>query len=154
MESEPVITSLILSDGVIVERGTNKVSLIGCFHSLVLPKFPGVYPGFFATLTVTNLGLATTKLALTIRIENEHTGHVLASGGGQVDIKVEATGSTDSTINTEFRKTSIDIPLRFGPVTFPQPGAYLAVVLANNETIFKRHLIIQPPPPKPSTPNS
>ena len=137
MESEPVVTSLILSDSVIVERGTNKVSLIGCFHTLTFPKFPAKHPGWFATLSLTNLAPTGIKLAVTIRVEIEQTGHVLASAGSEINIAVQGATAMPAAVIAEFRKMTIDVPLRLGSMNFQQAAAYSVVVLVNNEQFFQ-----------------
>jgi len=47
IESEPtVLPSIFLSDLSIVEHGTQKRSLVGCFDKFTFPLFPANYPGF------------------------------------------------------------------------------------------------------------
>ena len=141
MDPEPVITSIILSDGAITEQGTGKVSMIGCFNSIAVPKFPHVHPGFFANIGITNLPPGGSKIALTIRVEVESTGHVLGSAGGDIEFGAPTPGD----VPFDLRKMVVDIPIRFGPVVFPQPGPYSIVVLVNNERLLARNLILQLP---------
>jgi hypothetical protein len=148
MESEPVITSVLLADGVIMEHGTGKFNLIGCFNMLAAPKFPVTHPGFFAVLGITNLQGQMVKLTITIRIEDPASGHVLASTAGILQLTF--LPGMDSA------KMLIDLPVRFPPVVFPNPGFYSIVVLCNNEPLEKRNLFLQqvdpPPQLKPPPP--
>lgn len=149
MEAEPVISSMILADAAIVEQGTGKLTLIGCFHVIKATIFPCTHPGFFAVVTLTNLPDGETSFAMTVRVEVESTGHVLVSAGGHIKVNISAKVENPP---YDARKLAIDIPIRLDNVVFPQQGAYSVVLLGNNEPLYKRNLIVEQiatRPPKP-----
>ncbi len=149
MEKDPVVAFVALSDGAIREHLTLKLSLIGCFHALHFKKFPTPPRTMFATITLTNIPLGTTKLALTVRVEEEGTGHVLCSVSSN-PVTVDMKHSPDAG-SFDVRKVLFDIPIRIPSISFPKPGTYSVVVLGNNEQLTARNLIIgaavQPPQP-------
>lgn len=140
MDAEPIITSIILSDGVIVEAGTGKMSRIGCFNSLLMPRGP--HPGFFASVGITNVLSVASELKVTVRIEDPTSGHVLGSAGAEM--KFENPGPDGPHPPPEIRNLILDISVRFNHVLFPRPGLYEVVVLVDNEPLQKRALLVQP----------
>src|SRR5207248_1620207 len=82
---EPTLCgAIILSDTVIREAGTGKLSLIGCFTNWNSSQFPFPVPPFCATALVTNFRGKLEKASITMRIEDPKTGHVLTSVSGAI----------------------------------------------------------------------
>jgi hypothetical protein len=53
MTPAPVVLSMSLCDFVIIEEGTGKASLIGCFDRLVVPTFPSPPRDLFLSAELT-----------------------------------------------------------------------------------------------------
>src|SRR6266849_1511382 len=71
MVPPPLVIGLTVCDYVLVEAGTNKVSLIGSFRELPLDRFPGTAPPFHVYAALTDaLGEATIEIAIS-RIDTE-----------------------------------------------------------------------------------
>jgi hypothetical protein len=154
MSTEPVISSIILSDWVILEHGTAKMSRIGCFNTRALPSFTIPYPGFFVSVGLSNVVGRVSEINITARIEDPATGHVIASAAA--NMKMGLTGPEGMQPPPELHSLIIDIPIRFGPMIFPKPGVYEVVVLCDNQDATKRPLLIQsagPPSPAPELPH-
>jgi hypothetical protein len=79
MQIEPLLMpGIILSDLVIREAGSNKISLIGCFQRFQFPQFPFSTGQWFATVGVTGIRDAT-SFNVTARIEVADSAHVVSS---------------------------------------------------------------------------
>lgn len=130
---EPVLMPGInLSDLVIKEAGSNKVSLIGCFQAFNFPQFPARIGRFFVSITVTNLRGKPEELNVTCRLEVAGTGHVVSSVSGKVQFSPE---------NPAFDpRMGIEISLPFMNVAFPSAGTYCFVVLVDNEEVGRRNV--------------
>lgn len=142
-DSEPVVLGIILSDLVIQEQGTGKISLIGCFNNYNSNRFPFV-SGFFVTVILTNLKGKIDQIQVTIRIENQKTGFVLTNvaGGGKVKEGVVLTGNE-----------CIECPLPVPQCVFQTPDVYSVVVLVNGDKIGSRPFLVgQINPSIPPTP--
>ncbi len=135
MNAELVASSIVLSDGVIIEHGTGKLSLIGCFNALCFSQFPSAHPGITATIGITNLKSKKFSVNITARIEDPNTGHVISSSGGKIDGELQG--------EVDVHQLTIDLPVRFTVIVFPAPGFYSMVVLADNEMIGKKLFLVQ-----------
>ncbi len=133
-EMEPaLLKSIMLSDTVIREGGTNKLSLIGIFAQFNASKFPFQIPLFYATPFITNLSGTHESIAVVLRIENPSTGDVLASASGT--IQPGEAGSEPAPID---RDVIFEIPYPFPGVVFPEAGRYVIKALINGEEIGER----------------
>jgi hypothetical protein len=84
MENEPVvIPAILLSDGVIREAGTGKLSYIGVFSQWNVPQLPFLVAPFFITAHVANFRHGGREVPVTLRIEKPD-GHALWSVEGKV----------------------------------------------------------------------
>jgi hypothetical protein len=127
---EPVIISaILLSDHVIREAGTNKLSLIGAFSHWNCPVFPFSTPPFWITAFITNFRSPNILVNITVRVEDVGSGHTLASATGQ--IKFGPTPIPEGAM--------VEIPFRLNSMTLFHPGTYRAVLLTNDEKIGERH---------------
>lgn len=132
-EIEPTLAhAIILSDGVIREEGTQKLSYIGSFHNFNSPRFPFTSMPFVATAFISNLRADPGEIKITIRIENSDSGHVICSSTAGIGFK----GKVD-------RNEVFEVPIGMGAITFPGAGLYKAVVLVNNESIGSRDLNVK-----------
>jgi hypothetical protein len=142
LKSEPVaISAILLSDSSIVEQGTQKRSVIGCFEQISLPKLPSPYGRFWVTAWISNIVGTLSEMTLTTRIQ-EKSGHVVFSSGTKIQFPRET--SFDNTVTLAF-STPID------GITFPRTGIYTIVVLLNGEEVGKRdfNVLEQQPNPNP-----
>jgi hypothetical protein len=144
MESEPVVPVIIYSDSVIREHGTGKLSLIGTFQTFTFPKFPIQFGGFWMTVYVTNIREAK-PFVITARIEEQQTGHVIASTMANVNLNVQEAGKVNPDV-------MIEIPMRFGLCVFPHPGKYRSVVLFDGTELNSRVLLVMQVPPQTNLP--
>ena len=88
-----LVKGIILSDSVIREHGTGKLSLIGCFTTYNFQILPSVAQPFVVTVFLTNLEGRLETFPITVRIEAPDSGHVLASSMAHLSTDIEA--STD-----------------------------------------------------------
>jgi len=137
MQVEPQLTpGIILSDLVIREGGSNKLSLIGCFQRFHFPKFPAQTGRWFATVGVTGIRDAN-KFNVTGRIEVGESAHVVSSTNALVEFK----SKSDQTIRPEM---IFEVPLPFNRVVFQDAGQYVVVVLVDTEEVGRRTLAVAP----------
>ena len=134
MQSDPACAAIMLSDTVIREQGTGKLSLIGCFTALNAPKFPFATPPFFVTPFITNLRGKIEDLHITVRIEDAHS-FVLSNVAGHVSLRKDAPPVPDVAV--------LEIPFPVAPFMVQTAGNYLVKVLLNNEQIGVKPLIVR-----------
>jgi hypothetical protein len=134
MDAEPVVSpSILFSDLTIREFGTDKISLIGTFSQFNAPRFPFLAPLFHVTVLLTNIKGPIESLPVTIRIEAEGSGHVIASTTGQIPLPATHTLA-------DIAQLVFGIP----PTQYQAPGRYDVHVLVRNEPIAKRPLFVKP----------
>ena len=130
LESEPtVVPGIFLSDLSIVEQGTQKRSLIGCFDQLAFPQFPAQLMRFFVTSWITNVGGTLRSLELTARIQQSGSAHVVFSSSSKIEFPEDTMFERDNVIALSMPAVG---------VTFPVPGRYTVIVLLNGDEIGKR----------------
>jgi hypothetical protein len=130
---EPALCQgIILSDGVIREHGTGKLSIIGSFGGYTFPSLPFLAPSFVVTVLVTNLEGRLDRFPITVRIEGTRTGHVLASSVAEL--------TTDQPVP---RTEIFEVPIAIPPINYPETGVYKVKVLAQNEVLGDRDLTIR-----------
>jgi len=133
MKTEPVATSITLSDLVICEQGTGKNSLIGCFNNYNFIRFPAAPPPFYITASLTNLDPDIKEFDVTARIEDPSNGMVLTSVGAHIQLR-------EPYILT--KEAIIDVPMVGMPFLFQKPSNYLIIILVNNIQVGKRPLTV------------
>ncbi len=145
LKSEPsVLPGILLSDVSIVEAGSNKRSIVGCFDQFEFPQFPAAYGRFFVTSWISNMVGTLSEIELTCRLEAKGSGHVVFSNSNRVVFPAEQTfdGKT-------IAATSIAVQ----GVVFQQPGTYTIVLLLNGDKVGERDFLVrfpqtpQTPPP-------
>jgi len=135
MQSDPtIVPAIVLSDHVVREQGTGKLSLIGSFQGFNFPQFPVKFGRFFATASITNLR-GQEQLRIVCRVEMTSSGHVLASASGTITPKDKAAYDPDDVV---------DLAFPFADIVFSEPGKYSVVVLINNEEIGRRPFFVRP----------
>lgn len=145
MVQEPVLCpAILLSDLVVREKGTEKLTLVNSFGQLRLPKFPFPTPPFFITVWLTHLRGRVSRLDIAARIEEPESGHVLASASGQIQFPPEAPPFDEHTV--------LDLPILMPPFFVSRPAIYTIVILVNNEKLGERPLSIGSSAPEGGTP--
>ncbi len=140
---EPALTQgIIFSDLVIRENGTGKLSLINCFNTFNVQKFPFRTPPHYIVSLITNLKGKIDELNVTARIEMQGTGHVVASVPGHMKFHPDSRPLSDNDI--------IEIPFPVKSYTVPEPGKYTVVILLNSEELGRRPIVFQQVVAKPS----
>jgi len=129
-----VAPRMILSDRVIREEGTGKLSLIGCFDTFIGQSFPFQSVSFFVTVTITNVRSFPKELNIVVRIETS-AGHVMASSQAQVTKKPDAPQIP--------RHGAIDVVFPFPPVRFDSAGVFNLVCLVSNEPLATRQFEVK-----------
>jgi hypothetical protein len=138
LQSEPaVISGILMSDVSIVEQGTQKRSVIGCFDQFVFPQFPVQIGRFFITAWITNLAGTLSEMELTTRIEEKGSAHAVFSSS--TNVKFPAETPLDPT-NTMALSTPI-----LG-ISFQKPGTYTIILLLNGEEVGKRDIHVRQAP--------
>ncbi|WP_202214403.1 hypothetical protein [Methylacidimicrobium sp. AP8] len=141
MDQEPVLCpAILLSDLVVREKATDKLTLVNTFGQLRLPKFPFPTPLFFITVWLTHLRGRVGQLDIAARIEDPKSGHVLASASGQIQFPAEAPPFDEQAV--------LDLPIPMPPFLVPQAAVYSVVILVNNEKVGERPLPIVSPAPE------
>jgi len=130
-----VAPRIILSDRVIREDGTGKLSLIGCFDAFISQDFPFQSVPFFASVAITNITGFPKQLNIVLRIETPE-GHVVASSQVQLTKKPDAPQIP--------RHGVIDVIFPFATVRFDSPGVFDLICLVSNEVIAKRQFEVKP----------
>jgi len=134
MSSDPVILGIILSDSVIREWGTGKLSLIGCFNAYNVPGFPFQVPPFVTTIILTNFkGKLTKPKNVTARIEDPTNSIVLANISGQINAPPEY----------DFTGAEV-LEMAFPMMPFPiyHAGPYSVDVLIDGEKVGSRNIMV------------
>ena len=133
---EPVLVdSIIFSDMVIREQGTNKISLIGCFNQFNVNSFPFNAPPFYITTSITNIkGKITGVINVTAIIEHTETGHVLVSVPGRLQFSENSPPISNNMI--------FEIPFPVVPFQIPKAGLYSVKILFNSQELGKRSLTV------------
>jgi hypothetical protein len=138
LQSEPsVISGILLSDMSIVEQGTQKRSIIGCFDQFIFPQFPVQIARFWITTWITNLAGSLSEMELTSRIEEKGSAHVVFSSS--TNIKFPAETPLDPT-NTMALSTPVV------GIIFPKPGVYTILLLLNGDEVGKRDIHVRQAP--------
>jgi hypothetical protein len=123
----PVVLSLSLCDYVIIEEGTAKSSLIGCFHRLVVPTVPSEPPNFFLSADLTG-------------------------GGGRGRVSVEMTRPdtnewiwrTRADVYFRDRLFVVRYMTRITDCTFPVLGRYAVALSVDDELVGQRVIEVMP----------
>jgi hypothetical protein len=137
-EAEPsVISAILLSDLSIVEQGTQKRSLIGCFDRFAFHQFPARYGTFFITASITNVEGKFSKLEVTYRIEKK--GHVVFSNSARIQFEPEKQFARDEIFG---------LSVAVQGIAFPDPGTYTALVLLDGDEVGKRDFLVIEAPQK------
>lgn len=130
MISDAVCVAIVLSDLVIREQGSAKMSLINCFNNFNFPSFPSQTPRFFVTAFLTNF-TGGCEVDLTVRIEEPKSGHVMTSISGKG--KIEDGMQKDMVF---------EVPFPIMPFIFHEPGVFHVKLLVNNEHCGQRPVMV------------
>ncbi len=158
--AEPVCISIILSDLVIREQGTGKLSLIGTFTHFNAEEFPFAAPPFCITALVTNVPANAFPLQVEVRVEDPSVPEVeadagppavddsadeadvpqriLIAAGGQVGLHPDAPHQPDDIV---------ELPIQLAGCAFPHAGAFRVTVRVNDEEIGFRVIKVRRPDP-------
>lgn len=135
IKSEPaLISGILLSDNSIVEEGTRKRSIIGCFDEFVFPQFPVQIGRFWITAWMTNVAGTLSAMDLTTRIEEKGAAHVVFSGATTVQFPEETP--LDPT-------TVMALSTLIPGIIFPKPGIYTITLLLNGDEVGKRDIHVR-----------
>jgi hypothetical protein len=137
-----VVPSILISDVSIIEHGTGKRSIIGCFDQFAFPQFPASYGRFWVTTWISNLVGTISELNITCRIEQQGTGHVIFSNSAKLKFPTEQT----------FERSGIFAGgMAVQGAVFPQPGTYKIVILLNDQEVGHRDFNVILPPQQPQS---
>lgn len=135
LKSEPtLISGILLSDNSIVEEGTRKRSIIGCFDQFIFPQFPVQIGRFWITAWMTNLAGTLSQMELTTRIEETGSAHVVFSGATNVQFPEETSLDPSNIMALSTQITGI---------IFPKPGIYTITLLLNGDEVGKRDIHVR-----------
>lgn len=139
LKSEPsVVPAILLSDASIVERGSDKRSVVGIFDQVFVQSFPAPFGPFWVTAWVSNVVGTLSELELTCRIQ-ESGGHVVFSSVTRVKFESEAPFN---------ETTTLAFSSKAGVVRFQKEGVYTVVILLNGNEVGNRdfRVLLQPEP--------
>lgn len=130
-EPKAIIT---LSDWMVREAGSGKLTLVGIFHRLRPPTMPFRTGRFFATVSLTNLRGSFKVVNVTLRVEQRGTAHVVFSASAKIEFKQEHTFSDYDVL---------DIPIPVGPIPFQEAGTFDIVVLVDSDECGRKPLRVE-----------
>lgn len=119
---EPLARGLFLCDLVIVDAGTNKVSLINLFDRVRVPRFPAQLNPFVVYACLTN-GFG--DMDLRVEIEDEH--------GEQVHTHAGRVRFSD-------RLAAVHCRFTIAGCSFPRAGAYQVILYAGRTPVAQTKL--------------
>jgi hypothetical protein len=123
---KPIVLALILSDSVIREANTNKLSLIGTFNGIFANNFPCTHPSLSVYIAITE-------------------------GRGRVQCKLRMLSLQDNSIVFELPgqidfggPTSVgELVFQLQQIRFQQPGVYSIEFWTGSELLASRKLNVQ-----------
>ena len=121
----PVLLSVIICDLVIIDRITDKPSIIGAFETISAPKYPARHPRLVFFCQLTN---GHDKARITVKL---------------VDVQQEDKTLFEGTIEQKFRDVREVANLTFdiGGMVFPHPGEYRFQIYAGTEFLGERRIV-------------
>ena len=121
----PVLLSVIICDLVIIDRITNKPSIIGAFETISAPKYPARHPRLVFFCQLTN---GHGKTRITVKL---------------VDVQQKDKTLFEGTIEQKFRDVREVANLTFdiGGMVFPHPGEYRFQIYAGTELLGERRIV-------------
>jgi len=133
MENEPVILpAILLSDNVIREAGTGKLSYIGCFSQWNLPQLPITIAPFYITAQVANFRHGGREVPVELRIEK---------ADGQRIFGVEGkVGFAEKDLPPGL---IVDLPTPIVGLQFTEVGRYTIRVVIDGEEVGQRDTFVR-----------
>ena len=129
---KPIVLAIILSDTVIREQGTNKLSLIGTFNGIFSNNFPCTHPSLSVYIAITEgRGRVQCKLRMIGLDEN----NIVFDLPGQIDFGGPASVG--------------ELVFQLQQIRFPNPGVYSIEFWTGSELLASRKLNVQKVEPKP-----
>ena len=121
----PILLSVIICDLVIIDRITNKASVIGAFETISAPKYPARHPRLALFCQLTN---SHGKTRITVRL---------------VDVQEEDKTLFEGSVEHEFIDVRQVANLTFdiGGIVFPHPGEYRLQLYSGTEFLGERRVI-------------
>ncbi len=121
----PVLLSVIICDLVIIDRITDKPSIIGAFETISAPNYPARHPQLALFCQLTN---GHGKAKITMRL---------------VDVQEEDKTLFEGAVEQKFRDVREVASLTFdiGGMVFPHPGEYGFQIYAGTEFLGERRII-------------
>ncbi|KPL24430.1 MAG: hypothetical protein AMJ75_03760 [Phycisphaerae bacterium SM1_79] len=121
----PVLLSVIICDMVIIDRITDKPSIIGAFETISAPQYPARHPRLALFCQLTN---GHGKAEITVRL---------------VDVQQEDKTLFKGTVEHKFRDVREVSNLTFdiGGIVFPHSGEYRLQVYTGTEFLGERRVI-------------
>jgi len=121
----PVLLSVIICDLVIIDRITDKPSIIGAFETISAPKYPARHPRLVFFCQLTN---GHGKTRITVKL---------------VDVQQEDKTLFEGTIEQKFRDVREVANLTFdiGGMVFPHSGEYRFQIYAGTEFLGERRIV-------------
>jgi len=140
LENEPVvIPAILLSDSVIREAGTGKLSYIGCFSQWNLPQLPMPIAPFFITAQVANFRHGGREVPVTIQIEK---------ADGQSVFSVEGkVGFAERDLPAGL---IVELPTPIIGLQIAEAGRYTIRVLIEGEEVGRRDTFVRVLPAQPT----
>ncbi|MCJ7778241.1 MAG: hypothetical protein MUP16_08010 [Sedimentisphaerales bacterium] len=121
----PVLLSVIICDLVIIDRITDRPSIIGAFEAISAPKYPARH----------------SRLALFCQLTNGH-------GKDKINVRLVDVQEEDKTLfevaaEQEFKdvRQVANMTFEIGGIVFPHPGEYRFQVYAGTEFLGERRII-------------
>ncbi len=133
MENEPVILpAILLSDSVIREAGTGKLSYIGCFSQWNLPQLPLTIAPFYITAQVANFRHGGGEVPVVLRIEKADGQNVFSVEG--------KVGFAEKDLPPGL---IVELPTPIVGLHFAEAGRYIIRVLINGEEVGSRDTFVR-----------
>jgi hypothetical protein len=135
MENEPVvIQAILLSDHVIREAGSNKLTLIGCFSVWNALSFPFTSPKFVITIFLGNFRKGGVEVSVTLRVETPEK-HVIWSAIGKIGFPKDKPAPPPELL--------VEIPFFAEGIAFGNPGRYTIRVIVDGDEVGQRDFYVR-----------
>jgi hypothetical protein len=121
----PILLSAIICDTVIIDRISDKPSIIGAFETINAPRYPARHPRLVFFCQLTN-GRSRTNVSIKL-----------------VDVEEEDKRLFEATGKYEFKdiRQVANMTFDIGGIVFPHPGEYRFQIFVDDELLGERRII-------------
>lgn len=126
MQQAPYPLAMVICDAIFRDPGSGKRTLLGCFSTIIAPKFPARQPLLALYIAVTD---GRGRVPITLKL---------------VDVDEDAPPIFEAENVIEFTdpRVIMELDLHIANAVFPKPGEYRLQLLAGKEPILERRILV------------